>query len=53
MKKHAGLWIDHREAIVVTFADGVEQIKRIVNLTHGVFVVGGAYAAFALWRVVP
>jgi branched-chain amino acid transport system permease protein len=25
-------------------------VMGIVNLTHGVFVVGGAYAAFLLWR---
>jgi branched-chain amino acid transport system permease protein len=25
-------------------------VMGIVNLTHGVFVIGGAYAAFLLWR---
>lgn len=29
MKKQAGLWIDHREAIVVFIGDGVEKTKRI------------------------
>jgi hypothetical protein len=29
MKKDIGLWIDHREAIIVILADGEEEIKRI------------------------
>ena len=29
MKKQAGLWIDHREAIVVFIEDGAEKTKRI------------------------
>jgi stalled ribosome rescue protein Dom34 len=31
MKKVAGLWIDHRQAIVVTFVGQAEVIKRIVS----------------------
>ena len=31
MKKDIGLWIDHREAIIVIFADGVEEIKKITS----------------------
>ena len=29
MKKHVGLWIDHREAVIVTLSDQGEQITRI------------------------
>jgi hypothetical protein len=29
MKKEIGLWVDHREAIIVTVTDGVEEIKHI------------------------
>jgi stalled ribosome rescue protein Dom34 len=29
MKKEIGLWIDHREAIVVIIKDGEEEIKKI------------------------
>jgi len=29
MKKKAGLWIDHRQAIIVTNANGGEEIKQI------------------------
>ena len=29
MKSEVGLWIDHREAIVVFMRDGVEETKRI------------------------
>ena len=29
MKKEIGLWIDHREATIVIFTDGVEEIKHL------------------------
>jgi stalled ribosome rescue protein Dom34 len=29
MKTYAGLWIDHREAIIVTFSETGEEVKRI------------------------
>ncbi len=29
MKKELGLWIDHREAVIVTVAADGEEIKRI------------------------
>ena len=29
MKKEIGLWLDHREAIIVTVTDGQEQVKHI------------------------
>ena len=29
MKKEIGLWIDHREAIIVILADGEQEIKHI------------------------
>ena len=29
MKRHAGLWIDHREAILVFIGDNAEETKRI------------------------
>jgi len=29
MKKEVGLWIDHREAVIVTLQDETEDIKRI------------------------
>ena len=31
MKKEVGLWIDHRQAVVVTLLDGTEEIKRITS----------------------
>ena len=31
MKKEIGLWIDHREAIIVIVTDGGEEIKRITS----------------------
>ena len=31
MKTEVGLWIDHREAIIVTLVDQVEEIKRITS----------------------
>jgi stalled ribosome rescue protein Dom34 len=31
MKKEIGLWIDHREAIIVTVTDGREAVKHIVS----------------------
>ena len=29
MKKEVGLWIDHRQAIIVTLSDGTESVERI------------------------
>jgi hypothetical protein len=31
MKKEIGLWLDHREAIVVILADGAEEIRHITS----------------------
>jgi stalled ribosome rescue protein Dom34 len=31
MKKEVGLWIDHKQAVVVTLADEVEETKRIIS----------------------
>jgi hypothetical protein len=31
MNKHAGLWIDHRKAIVVLITDDGEEMKKIVS----------------------
>ena len=31
MKKEIGLWIDHREAIIVILTDGGEEIKHIAS----------------------
>jgi len=31
MKKEIGLWIDHREAIIVILTDGGEEIKQIIS----------------------
>ena len=31
MKKEIGLWIDHREAIIVTVTDNGEEIKQITS----------------------
>jgi len=31
MKKEIGLWIDHREAIIVTVTDSGEEIKQITS----------------------
>jgi stalled ribosome rescue protein Dom34 len=31
MKKEVGLWIDHRQAVIVTLVDRVEDIKRITS----------------------
>ena len=31
MNKQAGLWIDHREAVIVIFSDEREETKRIIS----------------------
>lgn len=31
MKKEVGLWIDHRQAVIVTLVDQAEEIKRITS----------------------
>jgi hypothetical protein len=31
MKTEVGLWIDHRQAVIVSLADQVEEIKRITS----------------------
>jgi stalled ribosome rescue protein Dom34 len=31
MKKETGLWIDHRQAVIVTLKDQVEEIERITS----------------------
>ena len=31
MKKHMGLWIDHRQAVIVNLMDGMEEVKRIMS----------------------
>jgi hypothetical protein len=31
MKKEIGLWIDHRKAVIVTIADGKEEVKEIIS----------------------
>jgi stalled ribosome rescue protein Dom34 len=31
MKKEVGLWIDHREAVIVTLQDKMEDIQRIAS----------------------
>jgi stalled ribosome rescue protein Dom34 len=31
MKKEAGVWIDHRQAVIVTLINQVEDIKRITS----------------------
>ena len=31
MKTEVGLWIDHREAVIVTLVDQMEEIKRITS----------------------
>jgi stalled ribosome rescue protein Dom34 len=31
MKKQIGLWIDHREAIIVILTDGKEEVKHITS----------------------
>jgi hypothetical protein len=31
MNNNVGLWIDHRKAVIVSFKDGVEEIKQIMS----------------------
>jgi hypothetical protein len=31
MKSNVGLWIDHRKAIIVSFKDKIEEIRRIIS----------------------
>jgi hypothetical protein len=31
MKTEVGLWIDHRQAVIVSLVDQVEEIKRITS----------------------
>lgn len=43
MKKETGLWIDHREAVIVTVTEAGEEIKRIKsNLEKRVRYSGGS-----------
>lgn len=43
MRKEAGLWIDHREAVIVVATDAGEEIKRIKsNLEKRVRYSGGS-----------
>jgi hypothetical protein len=30
MKKEVGLWIDHRQAVIVSHVDQVEETKRVL-----------------------
>ncbi len=30
MKREVGLWIDHRQAVIVTLKDGTESVERVV-----------------------
>jgi hypothetical protein len=34
MKKYSGLWIDHKKAVLVTVADGMEEKKQILSNTE-------------------
>ena len=34
MKKYAGLWIDHKKAVLVTFTDGKEEKKLVLSNTE-------------------
>jgi len=34
MKKYAGLWIDHKKAVLVSVADGKEDIKLVLSNTE-------------------
>ena len=34
MKKVAGLWIDHKKAVLVTFMDGKEEKKQVLSNTE-------------------
>jgi len=43
MKRQVGLWIDHRQAVIVTVANGGEEIKRITsNMEKHVRFAGGS-----------
>jgi 2-phospho-L-lactate transferase/gluconeogenesis factor (CofD/UPF0052 family) len=43
MKKHVGLWIDHRNTVIVTVTDTGEETKRIAsNMEKHVRFSGGA-----------
>jgi hypothetical protein len=45
MKRHVGLWVDHRESIVVLVTDNGEQTKRITSgVEKHVRFSGGAEA---------
>ena len=35
MKREAGLWIDHRQAVIVTLVDQVEETERIISDIEG------------------
>jgi len=46
MKPHVGLWIDHRESIIVTVTDAGEETKTITsNMEKHVRFSGGAQAS--------
>ena len=45
-KNYAGLWIDHRQAVIVSITDGVETIKRIdSDIERKVRLSGGSRTA--------
>ncbi len=46
MKKEAGLWIDHRQAVIVILLDQTEEIKRITsNVEKHVRYSGASHAS--------
>lgn len=46
MKKQVGLWIDHRESVIVTITGDVEETKRITsNMEKHIRFSGGAQAS--------
>ena len=38
MKSQVGLWIDHREAVIVTLIEDMEEIKRITSECRGFYL---------------
>ncbi len=50
MKREAGLWIDHRQAVIVIFTDKGQEIKSITsNVRQHIRYAGGSQSRTSDW----
>jgi hypothetical protein len=43
MKKYVGLWIDHKQAVIVSLIDGAESITHLKSNIEGHFRLSGGF----------